>query len=181
MAVHNIPPVQKSNHAWEIFKRSTAIARTWTAHTWKLVKHTKNFKRCKPNPTKYKFCGNMGWICFFQIVHMSSATLIWSCVARNNRSSYLSSSSWATLSLVSPHISYFVQLFITLSNLAFAFLVYTASCDNWNRGINLASSVHRLCETSHLVPKVHSWFHSNREELKKARSQDRAKKQWSQH
>ena len=32
----------------------------------KLVKHTKNFKRCKPNPPKYKFCGNMGWICIFQ-------------------------------------------------------------------------------------------------------------------
>ena len=117
----------------------------------------------------------MGWICIFQIVHMSSATLIWSCVARNNRSSYLSSSSWATLSLVSPHISYFVQLFITLSNMAFAFLVHTASCDNTNRGINHASSGHRWSEASHLVPKVHSCFRSSKEELKKERSQDRTK------
>ena len=78
------------------------------------------------------------------------------------------------LLLLSHSLACLTSLF-TLSNLAFAFLVYTASCDNWNRGINHASSVHRWTEASHLVPKVHSWFRSSKEELKKARSQDRAK------
>ena len=161
MAVHNIPPVQKSNHAWEIFKRSSSVQ--LPALGLRIPGNWSNTQRTSKgaNPTQQSTNSVAIWVGFvsFKLVHTSYLDMKLRCKKQSQFLSLLLLLSHSLACLTSHFL--LCATFHNFEQLGFCISSLHGELWQLEQGdLNHASSVHRWMkwditfgtESSELVP-----------------------------